>query len=212
MGNIKAILFDLEGTLVYYKKRHNPIEVCELIRQLGCEVYYQEWEAARRFVFFVDMPKGRINNWNGFIEKVFEGLEINVSKEVVEKVADYYKKNTIFKYFDDVSTIKELPVKKAIVTTVPRFYFPDLNLNAFDLVITGKESGVSKGNPKVLLKALNKLKVKPEEALMVGDNMDCDISPAKDIGMGVVLIDRNNLMENVNCKKIRALWELKSLI
>jgi FMN phosphatase YigB (HAD superfamily) len=210
---VKAILLDLVGTLAYNEKRPpDPIEASKLLRKMGYEVYYQEWEAARKFVFFIDSPKGNINSWADFIRKIFERLQIKPDENVIKKISEYYKNNTRFRFFDDVKTVKRLLLKKGIVTTIPIFYFSDLDLKDFDVIITGKEAGAAKPNPRCFIKPLEILNIRPEEALFVGDDVECDIVPAKELGMGVALIDRKGIHKNVRYPKIASLAELKELL
>jgi len=209
---VKAVLFDLEGTLAYYAKKHNPIDATRLVRSLGYEVRYQEWEAARRFVLFVDVPKGAINNWENFIKRMFERLEMNVGRDAMKKVASYYKKSTRFRFFDDVSAAKRIPLKKAVVTSIPRFWFTNLDMGGFDEVITSKESGAAKPNPKCFLKALHALGVNPGEALMIGNDLDADMSPAKELGIDAILIDREGILKAYGGRRISSLTEIANEI
>jgi len=47
---------------------------------------------------------------------------------------------------------------------------------------------------------------------MVGDEIERDLIPAKNLGMEVILIDRKNKIENAPFKKISSLKELKNLL
>lgn len=55
-----------------------------------------------------------------------------------------------------------------------------------DYIITSEEVGIEKPNPKMFQKALDKLKCKPEEAVMIGDNFEKDIKGATDFGIKAI--------------------------
>ncbi|MFA4820221.1 MAG: HAD hydrolase-like protein [Candidatus Aenigmatarchaeota archaeon] len=203
-----AVLFDLEGTVAFYEKRPSSVEATKIIRHAGIDVYYQEWEAARRFALFVEAPRCHLNSWKSFVQCIFELLKIKANDEVINKIVDYYKQNTIFSFFDDVSKIEMIPLKKALVTSIPRFFFDYLDLNIFDAVVTGSETGMTKGNPLLLMKALQFLEAEPRLSLMVGNDIDCDILPAKEIGMQTLLMDRDNSSKVNDHKKITTIEEV----
>ena len=58
----------------------------------------------------------------------------------------------------------------------------------FDLVIASAEEGVEKPNSKIYQIALDRAGCEPCNAVMVGDRLDNDIIPAKEIGMKTVWV------------------------
>lgn len=57
-----------------------------------------------------------------------------------------------------------------------------------DLVFASAEGGVAKPDIEIFNRALSKAKCLPKNAVMIGDRLDNDISPAKSIGMKTVWI------------------------
>lgn len=80
--------------------------------------------------------------------------------------------------------------------------------NHFNLVLFSFESGLLKSDPKMFQMALKKLKVKPEEALMVGDSVDSDMKGAEAAGIKGILIDRHDRQEWP--EKIHSLAEVEA--
>jgi len=187
---IKGVIFDFDGTLAHKKKSMDPKMLCEMLRENGVDVYYQEWEAAHKFVFFVEYPKGKINSYEDYFSRVLEVLGIKPKKEIVNKIVRYARENDRFDLFPDVKFIRGLKIKKAILTTIPFFRFDHLNLAGFDPVFTGKEIGRAKPHPNGFLGILKKWNLKSEEVLMVGDDLYCDILPARQLGIRTVFIVR----------------------
>lgn len=58
----------------------------------------------------------------------------------------------------------------------------------FDLVIASAEEGVEKPNPEIFKIALDRANCLPENAIMVGDRLDNDIIPAKELGIKTVWV------------------------
>lgn len=61
-------------------------------------------------------------------------------------------------------------------------------LQYFDIVLASAEEGVAKPDPEIFRKALSEAKCPPKQAVMVGDRLDNDIVPAKQIGMKTVWV------------------------
>jgi len=61
----------------------------------------------------------------------------------------------------------------------------------FDVILTSVDVGCEKPHEKIFLKALETLKVQPEEAVMVGNRISTDIVGANRIGMKTILFKWN---------------------
>ena len=83
----------------------------------------------------------------------------------------------------------------------------------FDLiVISGAEGvGIIKPDAEIFLRALRRLKVKPEEAVMVGDSLADDVKGAKNIGMISVWIDRSGKKRNLSSEPDFIINDIKDL-
>ena len=58
----------------------------------------------------------------------------------------------------------------------------------FDVVVASAEAGCAKPDLRIFQMALQKAKCEPNEAVMVGDRLDNDIVPAKELGMKTVWV------------------------
>lgn len=61
-------------------------------------------------------------------------------------------------------------------------------LPSFDVVVASAEAGVAKPDPAIFRIALEQAGCRPENAVMVGDRLDNDIRPAKELGMKTIRI------------------------
>jgi putative hydrolase of the HAD superfamily len=68
----------------------------------------------------------------------------------------------------------------------------------FDAVVTFDDTGVKKPDPKPFLKALEYLKLKPQEAVMVGDWAERDMVGAKKVGLTTVFARYGDLQNQQN--------------
>ncbi|MBI5226754.1 HAD family hydrolase [Candidatus Micrarchaeota archaeon] len=75
-----------------------------------------------------------------------------------------------------------------------------------DAVIASCEEGLIKPDVRLYARMLQRLRVGPDEALMVGDNVHNDVLAAKAVGMHAVLLDRRDVHNYPD--KIRTLDEL----
>ena len=66
----------------------------------------------------------------------------------------------------------------------------------FDLVVTSALTGIRKPDPGIFRYALYRLKVDPEQAVIVGDSEKHDIQGGATSGLTTVLIDRKQRVEN----------------
>lgn len=60
-----------------------------------------------------------------------------------------------------------------------------------DLIIASAEEGVSKPDRRIFEIALERSRCRPENAVMIGDRIDNDIVPAKQLGMKTIWIKQD---------------------
>ncbi len=83
----------------------------------------------------------------------------------------------------------------------------------FDKIIISDEIGIRKPNLRLFIYALDKMKVKPEETIMVGDRLDKDIEPAKAVNIHTVMIHRKTKydVDSEKPSKIKPEFDIESL-
>lgn len=85
--------------------------------------------------------------------------------------------------------------KTAVVTTIAYFKFKDALLpirKHLDLVMTGYEAGCDKPNPRMYQRVLQILGVRPQEAVMIGDELELDSLLPKRLGIDAILLNRKD--------------------
>jgi putative hydrolase of the HAD superfamily len=84
---------------------------------------------------------------------------------------------------------------------------------AADAVVVSAEVGAAKPDPRIFEVALERLRRGPEEALMVGDSLETDITGARAAGIRAVLLNRPGTARTVpGAEVIESLGELASLV
>ena len=188
---IKAVVFDLDNTLVDFTKfKENSIRsAIEAMIDAGLDI--DPAEAYER-IFRIYDEKG----WE--YQRVFDDFLMEVLGRVDYKILAAgivayrrAKEGSLALYPKATYTILELlkrGIKLAVVSDAPALQvwtrLVQMNLHhAFEVVVTFDDTGVRKPAPQPFEKALKLLGVKPEEAIMIGDWAGRDIVGAKSLGM-----------------------------
>jgi len=204
----KLIIFDFSGTLAYFKKS-DPKEFFSDLANLGLEIKTEE-----QMKLFDDSFKRNLvytRGWQDFSEKMLNSFSIKAKKETIEKMAEFFQEKSGPEIYQDAKEIVDLPFPKAILSTGARFLIETIFPKGFE-IFSPEETKFIKPDQRAFLFVLEKLKVKPTETLMVGDEVERDLIPAHELGMEVILIDRENKISNTSFKKINSLAELKKIL
>ena len=208
MVKIKAVLFDLYGTLAYVENPVTETEISEHLFSRGYEVSPQQLKAAWTFVSFIDYPKYGYKNWRSYFSKIFWRLKVKVNEETLSAIVKLLESKPYQLYPDAAGAVikaRENGFKTAIVTTIAYFQFKKAIQpirNYFDFIMTGYEAGCDKTNPKMYRKVLEILNARPEEAVMIGDDVPIDIILPKKLGINAILLNREG--KNVECPQADA--------
>ena len=208
MVKIKTVLFDLYGTLAYVENPVTETEISEHLFSKGYEVSPQQLKAAWTFVSFIDYPKYGYKNWRSYFSKIFWRLKVKVNEETLSAIVKLLESKPYQLYPDAAGAVikaRENGFKTAIVTTIAYFQFKKAIQpirNYFDFIMTGYEAGCDKTNPKMYRKVLEILNARPEEAVMIGDDVPIDIILPKKLGINAILLNREG--KNVECPQADA--------
>jgi len=198
LGVIKAVLFDLNGTLAFLDDGITAEHVSDYLFSRGYEVSSQQYGAAWSFVSFIDYPKHGYGGWRSYLLRVFQRLHVRVDGETLNELIRLYRSRPFQLCPDAAEAVlkaKENGFKTAIVTSIAYFRFRDAIRpirKRLNLVMTGREAGCDKSNPNMYRKVLELLKVKPQEAIMIGDELLLDVQLPKQLGIDAILLDRED--------------------
>ena len=191
---IKAIIFDLDNTLVdFMKMKEMSIEAAvEGMIDAGLPL---KKEQAKKRIYEIYEEKG-IEYQNVFDEFLQESFGTIDYKLMSAGIVSYRRaREAALVLYPHVNyTLVELlkrGFKLAVITDAPRreawLRLCYLNLHqVFDYVLTFEDTGQLKPDAAPFRRALELLRMKPEEALMVGDWPERDMVGASKVGIRTV--------------------------
>lgn len=186
---IKAVLFDLDGTLL---NRDDSVKG------------------------FIDNQYERLNKWVGHIpkdkyitrfieidkrgyiwkDKVYQQLtkEFNISEMTWEELLQDYISEFRFHCvpFDNlIQMLEDLKSKNILLGMITNGYgqFQMENIKAlgienyFDVILVSEWEGIKKPDPEIFKRALDQLNVLPKQSVFVGDHPENDVKASQNIGM-----------------------------
>ena len=212
----KGILFDLDNTLVDLRRfKENSIRsAIESMIDAGLKI---DLETAYKKIFQIYEEKG----WE--YQRVFDDFLVEIIgyidyKILASGIVAYRraKDGSLVLYPNVTRTLLNLVkkgIKLAVVSDAPALQvwtrLVQMNLHhIFDVVIAFDDTGKRKPDPEPFLKALEKLNLKPDEVIMVGDWAERDIVGAKKIGIKTVFAKYGNTFGTIDSG---ADWEINDI-
>lgn len=203
---IKAVIFDLWGTLAFNKNGFGSYieKVDEIIGRENREVFRElreDWSVSRTSdeEFFIKLLS-RLNKPLSMLDYILQ---------VWNSQLDYVE------LYPDSRFVLELLKNKGYKVVLASNTFNigskavrKLDLEKyFDIMFFSYNEGIKKPSPFVYKKILDRLNLKPEEVIVVGNTIEKDIVGAEAYGIKAVLIDRKNRFSYKN--KIMDLEEIE---
>jgi putative hydrolase of the HAD superfamily len=203
---VRAVLFDALGTLVALQAP-GPKLVRELSQRYGIELAAEDAERA----FRAEILYYRAHHREGHDEPSLAALRSRCAEvlraqlppvvgralslaEVSEAMLGSLRFDA---YPDALSTLAELRARGLALVAVSNWdsSLPDvlrgLELEpVLDATVTSAQVGRAKPDPAIFLRALELVAVRPEEALHVGDSLECDVQGARAAGIRAILLRR----------------------
>ncbi|MBN2014665.1 MAG: TIGR02253 family HAD-type hydrolase [Candidatus Altiarchaeota archaeon] len=188
---IKAVLFDLDNTLIDFMKLKRMCVENAVDAMIDSGLEMKKEEAIKTlFNIYSDQGIEYQEVFQEFSRRVLGREDYRIMAAGINS----YRKTKISylkPYPHVVSTLTELAkkgIKLAIVTDAEKMQ-AWLRISALeighllDVVITSSDTGKKKPNLEPFKKALEELDMKAEECLFIGDHLERDIEGAKKIGM-----------------------------
>lgn len=201
----EAVLFDLDNTLYEYEPAHQKaLQSAHKTLKKEIKISFSE------FKILFDLSKSEVqrelsgtassHNRVLYFQRLIEKTHKTIDSKIVLNLYDSYWKvflNNMRPRKGAVEVLKELKkrgIKTAIVsdltTHIQLRKMEVLKITPYiDVLVTSEEAGSEKPHPIMFLLALNKLKMTPQDTLMVGDNCLTDIEGANSVGIDSVLLD-----------------------
>lgn len=230
---IRAVLFDLFGTVVAYGDIETGTRLAwegiyGVLQRLGCQApfdaFAHEWQAQ----FLTPLqPEEQAPSETPFVSKLlrllrYYGLpaEAPAAREAAERCLAGWDAHTLLPE-DTVPTLCALRRQGYGVALVTNFDHPPYVREMlqqrkleglFDVTIISGEVGCDKPDPRIFQMAMRQLRCSPSEALFVGDSLQADIGGAKAAGCAAALIDMRDAHPNYTGCRITRLSQVLDLL
>jgi putative hydrolase of the HAD superfamily len=209
MSKIRAVIFDCYGTLVDIRTDEGKDEVFYCLA-LYLQ-YYGATIGAEELKAVVALEKERYLKTSGErypevdLEKVFtnilrkEGLPNSFLAESCCKLKRLLSRERFQLFPDSLPVLREMKREGyplAMVSDAQKVYcFEEAKMlglsQFFDHFIVSTHFGFKKPDPRLFAIVCELLEIPPTEAVYIGDNFERDIKGPKQIGMPVILVNRD---------------------
>lgn len=188
---IKAVLFDLDNTLIDFMKMKREASQAAIEAMLAAGVKLNKEEATQTLYQLYDQHG--IEHQQIFQEFLLKTQKTIDYKILAAGIVAYRKTKSVFAeaypgVMNTLLKLKQKGLKLAIVSDAPILQawtrLTEMRIqDFFDAVITFDDTGERKPSVQPFKKAIEQLQVKPEEVLHVGDWPERDITGAKAAGI-----------------------------
>jgi putative hydrolase of the HAD superfamily len=210
---IRAILFDFGGTLMYGRQDWTPVvakadeALTDYLRSNGMEVSLNTFptEFRKRLGdYFKQREKDLLETTYTFVlrellrEKGYDDLPSEVLRNALDTLFSVTQTNWALEE-DAIPTLQKLRVKGYNLGIISNAGDNDdvqqlargFGITEyFDFILTSAACSYRKPHPRIFELALSNWYCPPNEAVMVGDNLDADIRGAQEVGIYGVWINR----------------------
>lgn len=201
MSKIKAVIFDLDGTL-YSNKKMKFYLSCNIITKLA--ISPQIFREIKTIRYFRKLRENLINHENqNLAEKQYQivASKLQIQTSEVRETVNKWMFKIPEKYLPkckhkDIDALWERLKEKQIPICIFSDYPVEDKLKALDLdynisvCSTDKEIDALKPNPKGLYKIVEKIGVTIQECLFIGDRDDKDGQCARNAGMPYLIFGK----------------------
>ena len=226
MEQIKAITFDIDGTLAHGALDSEKYEkaLIDYLKEIGYSGERATLNKSRQ-AMLEKMKKSQARNielrFDILYSNLLYDLGLTITQERLEYIEGLY--NRFFK-IDVLPGVKEMladlsgKYKLAIVanaiTTVSQIALQKLDLaKYFDCIVLSRDLGVRKPDLEIFVYALRSMWVKGSETVHVGDSLVDDVQGGKNAGMKTVWIKGDEEVTNIQPDYvISKITELPSLL
>lgn len=231
---IRAILFDFGGTLMYGRQDWTSIvaeadeALTDYLRSNGMEVSLNTFptEFRKRLDdYFKQREKDLLETTYTFVlrellrEKGYDEVSSEVLRNALDTLFSVTQSNWALEE-DAIPTLQKLRVKgynlgiisnagddEDVQQLAREFGITEY----FDFILTSASCSYRKPHPRIFELALSNWYCPPNEAVMVGDNLDADIRGAQEVGIYGVWINRRASPDMENQEQVQPDASLSSL-
>jgi HAD superfamily hydrolase (TIGR01662 family) len=231
---IRAILFDFGGTLMYGRQDWTPLvakadeALTDYLRSNGMEVSLNTFptEFRKRLDdYFKQREQDLLETTYTFVlrellrETGYDDVPSKVLRDALDTLFSVTQTNWALEE-DAIPTLQKLRVKGYNLGIISNAGDDDdvqqlargFDITEyFDFILTSAACSYRKPHPRIFELALSNWYCPPNEAVMVGDNLDADIRGAQEVGIYGVWINRRASADMENQEQVKPDVSLSSL-
>ena len=220
---VKAVLFDLGGTLI--RTTEIPYVIKKILKHRGINRSLKEITQARKEaekeLNFRDLTKLLDEFWVQWNMRILSNLQVSSkTRTLAEYIATHWWDYSDVRLYPDAEEMLPLLKKRCLkiglitngLQSDVNEILPKVGLQSFfDIVVVIDTLRKMKPDVEVFHYALQKLKTVPSEAIFIGDEIEADYKGAQNSGLTAYLIDRNGNVHDYNVNKISSLDDIFKL-
>lgn len=196
---IKAIIFDA-GEIVYYRDEETLKPIIDFLKKKCLSISTKQFKKALD-EYILEAYKGRISK-DEHLKKTLEVLNIKFDSGFFNEFVQVFRENySNIKIRENISEvfekIKSSDIKIAILTDTFTTeekkweWFKGINVAQFiDVIVCSSVTGHTKDEKEAYETALQKLRIKPEDAIFVGHN-EYEMKGSKLAGIKSISLEKN---------------------
>ncbi len=207
-SGVKGVLIDLDNTLYAYQPCHeHALKVCadnfRAIKPLSIEefkkLYSSSQDKSKKWTVGQAACHSRFFYFQRMAEEIFGRTDVDFSLNF-EKLywQSFFEKMTIFPgVVDFLEQCQKNKIKICLITDLTaRIQFEKIQYlkiaDYFDFVVSSEEAGHEKPHEDIFRLALEKMAMKPEEVVMIGDDYKKDLAGAAKLGIKTILVNNQS--------------------
>ncbi len=161
-------------------------------------------------------PEEQEDYFRRFDMMVLERLGLPPDEEIVKTVFRRFREDMSTHVYDDardaLEGLRAMGIRLGVISNATHglpVRLRDVGLaRHFEAITYSFETGVEKPDPRIFRTALQRLGVRAERAVHVGDAYEADVLGARGAGITPILIARGTPSPTVDCKVVRSLLEV----
>ncbi|MBL1201689.1 MAG: HAD family hydrolase [Nostoc sp. GBBB01] len=227
---IKAVLFDLDDTLIHHdgaiRSAAGTLFDHLINRENNRQAFVERWISLNRDwykkfyakeVTFQESARGKLRE--AFLPYGYEFSDTDADTLLSEYWERYINMCLLFNDVDECFTQLEQWKVGVLTNGQENQQLEKLKqcgiLSVLDVVVTSEAAGFAKPTPEIFLHACNQMKIQPREIMYVGDNLELDAIAARNAGLLGVWLDRDRTdsLDSVgDVKRINRLTEVYNVV
>jgi putative hydrolase of the HAD superfamily len=220
---LRAVLFDVDFTLCRPGPELSPERYARIAARHGVELDVSTYEAAREAaVLNIKRHPEFLHDdaiWHRFTEEIFVGMggPEAIASECATEIERGWEVSENFELYEDVlpvlDELRGYELKLGLVSNGIRDLHEFVAHHRLDVdaIVDSRTHGRVKPHPTIFQAALERLDVRAEESVMVGDSLEEDVEGARALGMRAILVDRDDRYPDV-AERLTELYALPAAL